>query len=403
MANATIRLTTRLFYSYCHKDSLHRESMEKSLALLKTQGHLHQWSDTAILPGQSISSEIRKQMDQADIMVFLFTPNFLSSEECMNEWSYAKLLSDKGKNLFRIPVIVRSCAWKDVLQGDDVLALPNDGKPVSQFNDHDVAWQQVYEGIKKVVDTLRSTFSPREEFLQDIDRTDFISQEHLRLQDLFVFLRLNREDPLPNEKQLKDTTVTRIEELLDNKYVIIHGQEKSGKTALAKHIYLSLIEATEPVLMLDLSQGRGRLTETFLRRTYEAQFHGDYSLWVQQRKKAIIIDGLTQDSRLPEFLHNAMETFDRIILTTSSDVYYSFFRDDARFVEFVPMKILPLSRVQQEELIRKRLALLQTNTPITDGFVDQVENRVNSVIISDKLLPSTGSNLILNSASRTVR
>ncbi len=387
MANTTVSPTTQLFYSYCHKDSFHRVSMETSLALLKEKGHLHQWSDAEILPGRSISSEIREQMDQADIMVFLFSPDFLSSEECMKEWRYAKLLSDNGKNLFRIPIIVRPCAWKDVLQGDDVLALPNDGKPVSQFDDYDVAWQQVYEGIKKVVNTLRMTFRPKEESLEEIDRTEFMSQEHLKLKDLFVFLRLNREDPLTNEKQLRDTTVTRIEELLDNKYVVIHGPEKSGKTALARYVYLSLIEATDPVLLLDPSQGRGRLTEALIRRTYEAQFRGDYSLWIQQSKKTLIVDGLTPESRIPDFLEASKEIFERIILTTSSDIYYAFFRDDARFAEFIPMKIQPLSRVQQEELIRKRLALLQTNTQITDGFVDQVENRVNSVIISDRLLP----------------
>jgi hypothetical protein len=387
MVNTTASPTTRLFYSYCHKDSSHRESMETSLALLKGQGHLHQWSDAEILPGQSISSEIRKQMEESDIIAFLFSPDFLSSEECMKEWRYAKQLSDSGKNLFRIPIIVRPCAWKDVLLSDDVLALPNDGKPVSQFDDHDVAWQQVYEGIKKVVNTLRMTFSPREEFLEGIDRTDFMSQEHLKLQDLFVFLRMTYEDPLSNEKQLRDTTITTLAELLNNKYAVIHGQEKSGKTALARYIYLSLIEKAEPVLLVDPSQGRGRMNETLLRRTYETQFHGDYSSWVQQSKKTLIVEDLNPESRLPDFLEKAEEIFDRIIITTASDVYYSFFRDDTRFAEFLPMKIQPLSRVQQEGLIRKRLALSQTSTPITDGFVDQVENRVNSIMISEKLLP----------------
>ena len=181
MINTAASPTTQLFYSYCHKDASHKESMETSLALLKGQGHLHQWSDAEILPGQSISSEIRRQMDQADIMIFLFSPDFLNSEECMKEWRYAKELFDNGKNVFRIPIIVRPCAWKDVLHSDDVLALPNDGKPISQFDDHDVAWQQVYEGIKKVVNTLRMTFSSREEFLEGIDRTEFMSQEHLKL------------------------------------------------------------------------------------------------------------------------------------------------------------------------------------------------------------------------------
>ena len=66
--------TARLFYSYSHEDAKHRCDMEKSLALLKKQDLLHQWSDREILPGQRISREIRAKMVQANIIVFLLSP-----------------------------------------------------------------------------------------------------------------------------------------------------------------------------------------------------------------------------------------------------------------------------------------------------------------------------------------
>ena len=376
-----------LFYSYCHEDSQHRGHMEKSLALLKRDGLLQQWSDLEILPGLSISSEIRNQMTRSEIMVFLLSPGFINSDECMKEWNYAKELSSEGKNLFRIPIIVRPCAWEDFLSEDDVMALPKDGRPVSQFEDADVAWKQVYEGIKAVVARLRNTFSPKEEFLQGIDKTDFLSQEHLNLQELFVFLRMTSVDPQANGQQLRDTTVTSRHELMDNKYVLIHGQEKSGKTALARHLYLSLIEEAQPVLLLDAKQIHGRVTEISLRNAYQEQFQGDFSLWNSRSNKTLIVDDLTPESRLPEFIESQKGRFDRIIMTLSSDVFYAFFKDEARLAEFVQMKIEPLTRVQQEELIRKRINLSQRNEPVSDGFVDQVEKRVDSVIISDRLLP----------------
>ena len=57
------------------------------------------------------------------IIVFIFSPDFIASEECMKEWYYAQTLATGAKPLFRIPIIVRNCAWKDILKGDDVKAL----------------------------------------------------------------------------------------------------------------------------------------------------------------------------------------------------------------------------------------------------------------------------------------
>ena len=74
-------------------------------------------------------------------------------------------------------------------------------------------------------------------------------------------------------------------------------------------------------------------------------------------------------------------------MLVSSDVYYSFFKNESRIAEFRALKIEQLTRVQQESLIRKRLALSGEDRPVTDGFVDQVEKQVNSVIISNRILP----------------
>lgn len=51
------------------------------------------------------------------------------------------------------------------------------------------------------------------------------------------------------------------------------------------------------------------------------------------------------------------------------------------------MEISPLSHVQQEELIRKRSELLNAGRHLTDGEIDQIENRVNSIIIDERILP----------------
>ena len=333
----------QLFYSYCHKDARYREAMEQALTVLRDEELLQQWSDQRILPGQKISAKVREKMEQANIIVFLFSPDFIASPECKKEWEHAKTLASRGRMIFRIPIILRECAWKDILNDDDIKALPTDGTPVTRFDDEDIAWNQVYEGIKEVVSQLRTTFTPRQEFLEEIDKTDFISQSHLRLQELFVFLRMTYDDLRGSEQTLRDTTISSRTDLLNNKRVLIHGEEKSGKTALARHLYLSLLEEGKPALFVDLAHASGKLDEGFLRGIYQAQFHGEYSLWSQQEDRTLIVDNLIAAPRLLDFLVLAKDVFDRIIVTLASDVFYAFFKDETRLAEFRQMKIEPLN------------------------------------------------------------
>ena len=161
--------------------------MEDALAQLRKDGLLKDWSDLNILPGRSISEKIREKMDEADIFMFLLSRDFIGSNECMKEWEYAKQLSAEGKLIFRIPIILRDCSWPDLLDKDDVKALPDDGKPVANFDSEDTAWLQVYEGIKAVVNQLKETCILKPEFRQEMERTEFLSLQHVKLQDIFVF------------------------------------------------------------------------------------------------------------------------------------------------------------------------------------------------------------------------
>ncbi len=183
--------STKLFYSYCHKDDRQRESMEKALTQLQRQELLQTWSDKEILPGQSLSKKIEEKIVEADIIVFLISQNFIASNECIKEWQRTKELASNGKPVIRIPIILEGCAWKDLLADDDIKALPNDGKPITQFSHKNEAWQQVYEGIKATINQLRENCTPKREFLDEIEKTDFLSQHNIKLTEIFIFPHLS--------------------------------------------------------------------------------------------------------------------------------------------------------------------------------------------------------------------
>ena len=70
-------LSVRLFYSYSHSDTQHKNAMETTLASLRRHSYLADWSDIRILPGQSISTTLRDKLAESDIIAFLLSPDFL--------------------------------------------------------------------------------------------------------------------------------------------------------------------------------------------------------------------------------------------------------------------------------------------------------------------------------------
>ena len=165
------------------------------------------------------------------------------------------------------------------------------------------------------------------------------------------------DDPSDNNAIFQQIIVSDQQALLDRGNVLIHGHEKTGKTALSRYLYLSLIEESQPVLLIDLSQTGIKPTDSFLHDVYRNQFYGDYSLWLEQDNKTLILDNVTATPGLFAFLDLAREIFDRIILISSSDIFYAYFIDESRLIDYTQMKLEPLSHNQQERLIRKRLRL----------------------------------------------
>ena len=387
MTNQQSAFHVCLFVSYSHKDTGHRETMENALALLLQGGGVQKWSDQHILAGQSLSSEIQERMDDSHVFVFLLSPDFIASQHCRQEWAYAAKLAADGKRICRVPIILRPCAWMDMMGNDDPKALPHDGQPISTFESEDVGWKQVYDGIKAVVEQLRLTFAPNQDFINEVNKTDFLSQSHLKLQDLFVFLRLTCQDAQSGEQLNRDNVIHTRERLLTNKHALIHGPQNSGKTALIRHLFLHLAEQREPVILIDCNNLPNRPFDAIIKEAYSKQFHGDYEIWQQQERKTLVVDNLTADPRRLDFVANAKDVFDRVYVAVPTEIYVAFFRDEARLAHFRPMRIETLTQAQQEQLIKRRLELSDRQITVTDGYVDQIEDEVNSIIISDRVFP----------------
>ena len=158
MKKTSKRTPITLFYSYSHSDRAHRRRMEKTLSLLKTSAGLESWSDEAIVPGTDWSEEIRCRLEAATIVVFLMSIDFVASEPCLREWEMAVDLA-KESDRYLIPIVLDECPWKDVPHMANRQALPEDARPIADYESESHAWMQVYEGIKRTMEHATSNVS----------------------------------------------------------------------------------------------------------------------------------------------------------------------------------------------------------------------------------------------------
>lgn len=143
----------KLFISYTHADEVMKTELEKQLFALKHSGKIEVWQDRELMGGDSWDENIRKELNEADIVLLLISPDFINSQYIWDkELSVALERHSKGEARV-IPIILRSCDWTS-LPFASLQALPRDAKPVNSFSDKDEAYTSIAKSIRTVVDYL---------------------------------------------------------------------------------------------------------------------------------------------------------------------------------------------------------------------------------------------------------
>jgi tetratricopeptide (TPR) repeat protein len=148
-----------VFISYSHKDEDLREELDVHLALLKRQGKIWAWHDRAIEAGTEWDSEIKHQLETADVILLLISPRFIASDYCYDlEMQRAIQRHDEGTARV-IPILLKPCDW----QGSPfskLAILPKDAKPITTWTNQDEAFLNVTQGIRRAVESLQAKKHP---------------------------------------------------------------------------------------------------------------------------------------------------------------------------------------------------------------------------------------------------
>jgi hypothetical protein len=139
-----------IFFSYSHADEGLRDHLEKHLSMLKRQAVISTWHDRRISAGSNLDHSISRELELADVILLLVSPDFLASNYCYDVEMVRAMERHALGECRVIPVILRHCDWHGAPFGN-LLATPKDGKPVKSFPDLDEAFLQVEQAIKAAV------------------------------------------------------------------------------------------------------------------------------------------------------------------------------------------------------------------------------------------------------------
>ena len=149
-----------LFFSYSHKDEELRDRLEVHLAMLKREGLIEAWHDRRILAGDEFDREINKELEDADVILLLVSPDFLASRYCY-DIEVQRAMQRHEQGLARVvPVILKPSDWTRTLFAK-LVAAPTDGRPVTKWPDRDEAFLDVVKQIRASLPTKPAARVPQ--------------------------------------------------------------------------------------------------------------------------------------------------------------------------------------------------------------------------------------------------
>ena len=144
-----------VFLSYSNKDKKLAEEVINALEPLKMQNVILISHKSYFLPGTDWASDIKRYINQADIILLLLSSDFLASKYHKREIEQALSKQEEGKTRV-IPIILRPVSgWRGTELGM-LQALPSNGRAISAWSDIDLACFDVAQGVRKIVEELNT-------------------------------------------------------------------------------------------------------------------------------------------------------------------------------------------------------------------------------------------------------
>lgn len=398
-------MTKKVFISYSHKDENFRNDLEDHLSMLQRKNVISVWHDRKILAGDDWKGEIDKNLDNADIILFLISPSFLASDYCYDIEVKQAMENKLAGKCQIISIIIRPCDWHGC-DFSKFQAVPKDGLPISKWRDKDEAWLDATNGIKRHIAEFRAVeratsvalkpshscvTQPTENWLTDTEITlSHRKVSKINLNDIFVIPDIEYQDT-DKEESIKIESAHIL--LENNGQFLVSGEEQQGKTSLLKYCYREFLKSNRMPLYLDAATIQKsdvkQAISNPLTEQYEGLFVDDYLASTDQ---VILIDNIDKISLNNKyraiFLENINKAFAQVIITCHTT--FSYVHNEIGALDhYKSVELLGFGHKKREELAKKWLSLGQEES-ISDTELyeqcDEAKARLN-IIIKRNIVP----------------
>jgi AAA-like domain/TIR domain len=154
-------MTVKVCLLYSRRDDELFQEFCTHLNGLQNKGMIDLWSDREIMAGAERSREIKKNLEQAELVLLLVSADFL--EFCCDSPEMNLLLTrHQSQTVQVIPVIIRACDWTGSALGQWQV-VPRDNRSVANKGDkfaRDALWLEIVQEIERVVLEIRKPPTP---------------------------------------------------------------------------------------------------------------------------------------------------------------------------------------------------------------------------------------------------
>lgn len=216
------------------------------------------WCDQEITPGRERASEIVVHLEQAGLILFLVSPDFLADDEIGEQIINPALARYEADKVVIIPIRLIPASWRGVVFGK-IEPLPRGEIAVTEMLDRDRAYADL---VEKIVDVFLNRFGGNEIPAQGFSVGTSPSSLPKRALELATVA--SNEQALKLADALSSEVDHRLNELRENFRAGHHGEALRSIRELSGH---RAWEALDPAL-------RGKILRT--RAIYEAQAGMDF-------------------------------------------------------------------------------------------------------------------------------
>jgi internalin A len=149
----------KVFISYSSRDARQHDELTVRLKPLRSEGLVETWSDRCLVAGEEWDKSIRRELEEADVIVLLWSAQFEASDYIQGVEVKRAVERAKAKQAVVVSIILEKCGWERTAVAK-YQVLPRKGLPVRDTEPQRDAWYNVQEGLRKVLEELRAKSRP---------------------------------------------------------------------------------------------------------------------------------------------------------------------------------------------------------------------------------------------------